>query len=66
MGVASALQPEIWRPNMPGVRESITYSSLLATTKNNNDTGDLNTSFTVAVEDGMLNLHTMHVQCNTW
>ena len=26
MGMASALQPEIWRPNMPGVRELITYS----------------------------------------
>ena len=25
--MASALQPEIWRPNMPGVRELITYSS---------------------------------------
>ena len=24
--MASALQPEIWRPNMPGVRELITYS----------------------------------------
>ena len=25
--MASALQPEIWRPNMPGVRELITYSN---------------------------------------
>ena len=24
--MASALQPEIWHPNMPGVRELITYS----------------------------------------
>ena len=26
--MASALQPEIWRPNMLGVRELITYSTL--------------------------------------
>ena len=26
--MASALQPEIWRPNIPGVRELITYSTV--------------------------------------
>ena len=28
--MASALQPEIWRPNMPGVRELVSYSKGLS------------------------------------